>query len=126
MKDGTELTHYGVKGMKWGKKLFGKVKGVFGKPNNSGHNTTYDSIKTATGNKVSSASDSYNKGKTSYAQFDQRSRQAIRTGQMQEYRHYAKQASPSDFSSLTGDEAKKRANNYANSVKRRSKRINGR
>lgn len=33
MKDGTELTHYGVKGMKWGKKLFGKVKGVFGKKN---------------------------------------------------------------------------------------------
>lgn len=31
MKDGTELTHYGVKGMKWGKHIFGKVKGVFGK-----------------------------------------------------------------------------------------------
>lgn len=32
MNDGTEISHYGVKGMKWGKKLFGKVKGVFGKP----------------------------------------------------------------------------------------------
>lgn len=32
MKDGTELTHYGVKGMKWGKRLFGTVKGIFGKP----------------------------------------------------------------------------------------------
>lgn len=33
MKDGTEISHYGVKGMKWGKKFFGKVKGAFGKPN---------------------------------------------------------------------------------------------
>lgn len=32
MNDGTEISHYGVKGMKWGKHIFGKVKGVFGKP----------------------------------------------------------------------------------------------
>ena len=31
MNDGTEISHYGVKGMKWGKHAIGKVKGVFGK-----------------------------------------------------------------------------------------------
>lgn len=31
MNDGTELTHYGVKGMKWGKSKLGKPRGIFGK-----------------------------------------------------------------------------------------------
>lgn len=31
MNDGTEISHYGVKGMKWGKHAVGKVKGAFGK-----------------------------------------------------------------------------------------------
>lgn len=32
MNDGTEISHYGVKGMKWGKRMFGTVKKLFGKP----------------------------------------------------------------------------------------------
>ena len=43
MNDGTEISHYGVKGMKWGKKLFGKVKGVFGKPEGPHTKTLYKS-----------------------------------------------------------------------------------
>lgn len=45
MKDGTEISHYGVKGMKWGKKLFGKVKGVFGKPDSDLIKTKYKGSK---------------------------------------------------------------------------------
>ena len=45
MNDGTEISHYGVKGMKWGKKLFGKVKGVFGKPNSDPTKIKYKGYK---------------------------------------------------------------------------------
>lgn len=43
MNDGTEISHYGVKGMKWGKKIFGKVKGLFGIPEGPHAKTHYRS-----------------------------------------------------------------------------------
>lgn len=110
MKDGTELTHYGVKGMKWGKKLFGKVKGVFGKPTtpqqaaqeaakrNAANATNY------TFNVLANAT-----GKRSNAQNANRWHQ-------NGYRSWANSSSTSDSDRHVARQ----------SIKRNSKRINGR
>lgn len=118
MKDGTELTHYGVKGMKWGKKLFGKVKGVFGKPKPE-HQTTYASIRDAGAKRFQNLNAAYNKGKISYANLDNRSKQSTRMSLMQEHRH-------SKAMGLNAIREKEASDKYANALKRNSKRINGR
>ena len=62
MNDGTEISHYGVKGMKWGKSILGKVKGLFGKPKsintkvvyrNDGHKNIQGSVSRNTVSKIS-------------------------------------------------------------------------
>ena len=121
MKDGTELTHYGVKGMKWGKSK-NKPKGAFGKPS-AGHETTIDSINAAAAKKVNTENDVFRKGKISYANLANRTTQAINVGNSQKYR---KQAEVAKEIGLSGKSQMDKAHYWANRAKRGSKRINGR
>ena len=126
MKDGTELTHYGVKGMKWGKRLFGKVKSAFGKP------STYDrendkyriaKFQEIRDKKSATANDLYNKGRISLANASNRHSQAWDTSSMQADRKFAQLAKKK------GEDPTEHLNDarwHANKVKRHSKRINGR
>lgn len=124
MKDGTELTHYGVKGMKWGKRLFGKVQGLLGKPNTR-----------------------YGSGMTNQGAFDRQ--QELRRGQAslwgggkgtargfwssaalakQQDRLYnlAGLRGRAATSPIYQDYYRRQANQQANEIKRNSRRINGR
>lgn len=126
MKDGTELTHYGVKGMKWGKKLFGKVKGVFGKPSTYDRENDKYRIAKFQGirdKKRATANDLYNKGRISAANRDNRQSQAWNVSRVQESKRFAQLAKKEGRS---GADDIKDAHYYANKTKRQSKRINGR
>lgn len=118
MKDGTELTHYGVKGMKWGKKLFGKVKGVFGKPNQPKPSTSQPLDHLARLATDTDRSLTKTKGLNAFsAPGNDRKYQATRD--MLQARYAARyEVDPS--------RKQKEANIAANTVKKRSKRINGR
>lgn len=121
MKDGTEITHYGVKGMKWGKRLFGKVRGVFGKPDNNKQPNIYRQDHLA--NLATDLHGSLKRRNGGVNPFDRSGvRKYQATRDMLQNRYSARyEADPIKKSSKLRD-----ANIQANIVKKRSKRLNGR
>lgn len=122
MKDGTELTHYGVKGMKWGKRLFGKVKGVFGKPKpvrdygKTISDKQINDVYKSQNNKIETV---LNKKNATNAEFHRAVTIAENYDRMLKNRKKKYESSGSDFYAAREKKA-------ANTIKRNSKRINGR
>lgn len=127
MKDGTELTHYGVKGMKWGKRLFGKPRSII----NAVKAAKYLKAKKELDNKMNQNFKDYaanyrrgdvvgnGNGRRTTAEFSRLWQQHQTTNDLRNANRFKPYGGQSE-------EDKKRAKVASNKLKRYSTRLNGR